>query len=151
MEDYAPPGINIKAEFVWFLTGIIAASTWSLLFLIRYLSHRNELFCMRAGRLVVMEGAVMVPFEVLTTGLFHLFGLVFVYELAMVVYHYFYHYQGSKMMYLMKRLPDKWEVHKRCLILPSIAFIITFVQVHLLKGIYYAIYLIFTPAQCLAI
>ena len=32
--------------------------------------------------------------------------------------HYFYHFHDGRSIYLMRRLPDRWELHRRCLFLP---------------------------------
>ena len=66
-----------------------------------------------------------------------------------VVYFYFYHYQDSRSIYTMKRLPDRWELWRRCLTLPFWTVIISGVLVLLLTGVYYLIYLKCTPAGCL--
>lgn len=64
-------------------------------------------------------------------------------------YYYTYHYQGSKMMYLMKRLPDKWEVHRRCWTLPLAGTALLCVWMLVLRMLYFAIYMVCTPSQCL--
>ncbi len=37
---------------------------------------------------------------------------------ALGAWMYYSHYQNSQSVYLMRRLPDKWEYHRRCLTLP---------------------------------
>lgn len=149
LEKYAPPGIKVSTEIGWYIAGMVFATLHSMLFLIQYISARNELYERKSTGLVLIEGAIIRDFGSLTEGLFLSFQLVCLVTLLVTAYHYFYHYQGSKMMYLMKRLPDKWEVHKRCWTLPIAGFCITIVWMTTLKMIYYAIYLFCTPSQCL--
>lgn len=149
MEKYAPPGVNLAQEVLYWVMTMTISTLWSMNFLLRYFQYRSNLYETRAGKTVLIEGAMMPTFEFLIEDLFEIFVLVFVFCVIVAVYHYFYHYQGSKMMYLMKRLPDKWELHRRCLTLPIAAFIITIFYVLVLRALYYAIYLIFTPQQYL--
>lgn len=149
MESYAPPGINLAQEVIYWIMTMTISTFWSMLFIIQYLENRNLLYKTMAGKKVLIEGAMMPTFEDLITGRFEVFYLVIFYCVIIAVYHYFYHYQGSKMMYLMKRLPNKWEVHVRCLSLPICASVIAMIEMLVLKMLYYAIYILCTPSQCL--
>jgi amino acid transporter len=68
---------------------------------------------------------------------------------ALILYHYAYHYQGSKNIYLMRRLPNRWELHKRCVTLPLLAALICLLSVLVLLCIYLGIYMTATPRECL--
>ncbi|MBQ8518057.1 MAG: hypothetical protein IJ455_00435 [Agathobacter sp.] len=149
LEKYAPPGIDVSTEIAWLIGGNVLATLHSMMFLVHYVTARGELYERRVSGMVLIEGTVIRGFGELTAGVFLSMQVVCIIALLVSVYHYFYHYQGSKMMYLMKRLPDKWEVHKRCLALPIAGSCITFVWMMLLKMIYYAIYILCTPSQCL--
>jgi hypothetical protein len=52
-------------------------------------------------------------------------------------------------IYLMKRLPDPSERHRRALMLPLLAIAATVVLAILLRLIYFAVYLLATPKTCL--
>lgn len=149
MEKYAPPGIDVATEKGWYLAGLVVATLWSMWFFIQYLNERNALFEYKNGQPRLIEGAMMCSFEQLMEYRFWLFQVVLVSMLFMVVYHYFYHYQGSKMMYLMRRLPDKWELHRRCVALPIIGAVITVLCMVGLRVLYFAVYIFCTPQQCL--
>lgn len=151
LKTYAPPGIHLAQEVGYWMMTMVASTLWSMLFLVQYLQARNLLFKTVAGKKVLIEGVLMPTFEDLITGRFDIFFLVIIYCVIIAIYHYFYHYQGSKMMYLMKRLPNKWEVHIRCLILPVCASIIAVVYMFVLRTLYYAIYILCTPSQCLVL
>lgn len=149
METYAPPGIDITKEKMGWIFCMVASTCWCMNFLLRYWDYYTRLYEMSGGRKVLIANAKMPNFEYLTKDLFEVFGLVILFCVLTVVYHYYYHYQGSKMMYLMRRLPNRWEVHVRCFTLPVIASVISIVYMVVLRMLFYSIYLFCTPAQCL--
>ena len=122
---------------------------YSLIYLGNYISERNNLYEKIGEKQVLRTGAKMPEFEALIEGRMIGFGIVIVILICISVYHYIYHYMDSKLVYLMKRLPNKWEMHKRCLVIPVAGIIITIVCMILLWFLYYGIYLVFTPQQCL--
>ena len=69
--------------------------------------------------------------------------------LGFIVYHYLYYRQGSKSIYLMKRLPSKHELHKRAIALPMLAILGCLVAALIVMLLYFAIYMLATPKQCL--
>ncbi|MGN1156329.1 MAG: hypothetical protein ACI4TK_09155 [Agathobacter sp.] len=151
LEQYAPPGINLTREILAYIFCICCAVGYSFGFLFSYIDARNQLYekKWRDGPYELIEGAQIPPFEDLVGNYFHGFILVGVVIVAMLLYHYFYHYQDSKMIYLMKRLPDTLEWHKRCVALPIAGVLVAVAVYGLLWMGYLGIYLIFTPQQCL--
>lgn len=149
LEPYAPPGLSIGTEITSWILYLAASTCWCMIFLVRYFDYRARLFENMGGRLFLIEGAKMPNFEYLTKDLFEAFGVVLIICALTIVYHYYYHYQGSKMMYLMRRLPNKWEVHIRCFTLPVIAGVITVIYMLLLRALFYGIYYWCTPIECL--
>jgi len=149
LEKYAPLGIGVEKHINGFWAIFGCATGYSMLFFIQYGNALDRLYTYKAGKKVLMEGAIIDSFEQITSGLFLMGYASSIAVLLMIIYYYLYHYQGSKMMYLMKRLPDKWDVHKRCMTLPVTGAVLMVVWMMILKMIYYAIYIIFTPSQCL--
>jgi hypothetical protein len=149
LEAHAPLGIDTGVELALYFAGMFFATMQSLNFLFKYLGARNELYRYIGGEKVLIEGAVIQSFESLAEGAFLFAQILCVVTLLVTIYHYMYHYQGSKMMYLMKRLPDKWEVHRRCLTLPVAGAVLMMVWAFVLRMCYYAIYMLCTPNQCL--
>ncbi|MBR2046680.1 MAG: hypothetical protein IJ958_11210 [Agathobacter sp.] len=149
MKDYAPPGIHLSKEIsYWFL--ILGVCTgWCGIFPFRYVENLNSLYEIRAGKRYLMENSFMPSFDFLTNGLFEVFSIAIAFSIFMIVYHYYYHNQGSKMMYLMRRLPNKWEVHIRCIILPVVGAVISIIYMFVLRMLFYTIYILCTPPQCL--
>ena len=57
-------------------------------------------------------------FDKLLYGTFPLLPAVFVATIFMIILNYRSYRKPSKGYYLMQRLPNRWEMHKRCLLLP---------------------------------
>lgn len=149
LEKYAPLGINYSSHIGVYMFGMFAATLHSLLFFLAYGNAVNDLYEYRVSGRVLREGAIIQSFSKLTEGVFTTGMLVCIVTLLVVVYYYLYHYQGSKMMYLMRRLPDKNEVVRRCWTLPIAGSVIMAVWMLSLKMIFYAVYILCTPSQCL--
>ena len=152
MEKYTPPGIVFTKQLTLCLTGISAAFGWSWSFLVKYLTVRSELFERTMLGLVIRDGAVMQDFwKLMREDMDSLDGFLVFYlvMLGLIVYHYLYYYQGSKSIYLMRRLPNRWEMHRRNMALPFMAIVLGFLAEILVVLLYYGIYMTCTPAQCL--
>ncbi len=149
LEKYAPLGIDVTTELAGYIAGVIIATLQSLLFLYHYLYALGELYTTRAGKRVLIEGVMIQDFGTLMEGVFLLAFMMCGITLSRVAYYYIYHYQGSKMMYLMKRLPEKWELHKRCWTLPIAGVVLLVIWMSVLRMLYFAIYILCTPSQCL--
>ena len=149
LEKYAPLGTDVHSQLMWYVAGVGLATIQSMLFLLRYMSARNALYERYAGKMVLIEGAVIEDFAVLITGTFIVLAIECGILLFYPVFNYMYHYQESKMIYLMRRLPDKWELHRRCLTLPIAGAAILAVWGLVLRMMYFAIYMLCTPSQCL--
>ena len=77
------------------------------------------------------------------------FVLLILGAICLAVYNYSGFHHGSKSSYLMRRLPDKWEYLRRCLAFPLLTILLGLVLIPLLTGLFYAIYIHFTPEQTL--
>ncbi len=149
-EKLIPPGINIAREVRTLIGGAVIAFLYSLGFFFRYSDAYHELFDYVGGKRVLLEGAQMRSFGALWGNSHYGFYILALLSLAFIIYHYAYFYQGSKSIYLMKRLPNRLERHYRCITLPvlyAIASVLLSVAVMLL---YLAFYLIFTPKGCIS-
>lgn len=97
------------------------------------------------------QGAIMKDFAVLIRPLLAACPLLAViYFVLFTAMHYAYHYGATKSVYTMRRLPDRFELHRRCLTLP-LAFALGILAFgFLLLLINYWVYMRFTPAECIA-
>lgn len=150
LRPYAPAGFPIELEIKIFFWAMGLSALYSIGFLKRYLAARASLFEITlTGQKVILPGALMPKMTSLIHDAFAGFLLIGILAAAGVIYHYLYHKQGSKSIYLMKRLPDPMELPRRCLSLPLLGTALSFIAALLLFLFYYGIYLIFTPGICL--
>ena len=144
-----PPGVDAAAECRHLILWLSLAAAFSLGTLANYLSAYNDLFEIVAGRRYLIEGAVIENFYRLTGVYFQGFTLLVPAILGLAVFHYAYYRRESMSIYLMKRLPDRAERHRRALTLPLLAIAATALLAALLRLIYFAVYLLATPKICL--
>lgn len=98
---------------------------------------------------VLVPGAVMKPFGDLIQGSLNFFPLFWLFMAWEVIDCYLYHRRDTMSMYLMRRLPDKRELHRRCWGRPLICTVGSVALMAAILGVYFAIYLVFTPKECL--
>ncbi|MGI6358926.1 MAG: hypothetical protein ACOX2K_09595 [Bacillota bacterium] len=150
LAPHVPPGVDVSQELRWLCYGGIAAWLYSCGFLVRYASRYDSLFHWDGTARVLDTRAIMPDFVEILGGSLNGFLILALCAVAMIAYHYAYHYQGSKSIYLMKRLPSRWELPRRCLTLPLLAVLACLCAALLLLLIYYGIYMALTPRACLA-
>lgn len=151
LDDFAPPGIGTDKELGGFICGLIVAWIFSFNFFNRYAEARALLFHIQGTKRVLIEGAVMTSFSVVLGDSLNSFGFLCVLLLSVVIWHYLCYRQGSKSIYLMKRLPSRWEIHKRAWTLPLLAVAATVAAAFVSMLFYYWIYMVATPEQCIAL
>ena len=149
-ENYFPPGFPWKP---WrnLIISVYPASVLfsSACYFTRLKGCYDSLFNELSKGRELLPGAVMSLFGNLLEGCSFGFIVLIVCMLALTIANYRYHYQGSKSIYLMRRLPKKYEMAKRCLLLPVAVIFVSLATICLLLVIYYQIYLFVTPEQCL--
>lgn len=150
LDDFAPPGIGTDKELGRFILWLVVAWFFSFGFFKNYAEARALLYHVQGTRRVLIEGAVMTDFSVLLGDSLQCFGFLSILLLSVVIWHYLYYRQGSKSIYLMKRLPNRWEIHKRAWTLPLLAIAVTLMAAFLVLLFYFEIYMIATPKQCIA-
>lgn len=152
MEKWLPIGFDADKEKSRITFGLISAAMFSLLvFAYRLNAARDALYMYPAPNHIktIISGARMADFgDVLG---FSMAGFIIL-ALSMIglaVYHYNYHFQGSKSIYLMKRLPDRREFARRCFAVPAAVIVISLTSAFVLLVVYYWIYIAATPKPCL--
>lgn len=144
-----PLGVDAPKFETSLIVGVAAALLFHLQFILRYVATRADLYTYYVGGIRRLNGTMMPAFrEVLSTSLYG----CFVAALAMVVVaiqFYAGHYQGSKSIYTMRRLPDRWELWRRVLTMPVLAALGFLLLAFLLRCLDFTIYMLFTPDQCL--
>lgn len=150
VERFSPLGYNFETEKNTFLTLSTCSLVYSvIIFFLRFFDSYNRLYTHRNGKRVLLEGRMMEHFYDLTHGVFYGFFVVMFVSLCFIILRYSFHWQGTKSIYTMKRLPKKSELSKRCVILPLVLVFILILFILLLAAFYLAVYFIFTPKQCL--
>lgn len=148
---YVPLGLEADKERRLLLYSLAAGAVWSvLLFLSSYAEAYSSLFNQNI-RNQIREGAMMPEFFEILAGTERVFLLVFAAMPLWALYHYTYHLNGSKPIYLMRRLPERWELHRRCLALPAVGMVSALAFQGILGSLYYLIYILITPRQCLPV
>ena len=98
---------------------------------------------------VPVPGRTVPPFLPLYLRGLVCFSTVWLVMLGAAVQNYFGHFQGSRSIYLLRRLPQRWELARRCLGEPALCLAGSFI-IYLLTGVTCFIYYWFrTPAGCL--
>ncbi len=116
---------------------------------VRISNAKGDLYTYRGSKKVLIDGMMMPNFIDLVEHAFLGFFIAMLLALAFALYHYAFHYQGSKSIYLMHRLPNRFELHRRCWTVPVAAALIIAAVMVLTFLFYFAIYLLVTPDGCL--
>lgn len=148
--NYFPVGADTRQELRWMLGGYIVGLGFACLsFLTRFIHARGELYEWQHREQVLIPGAQMKDFvEVLGPSLWGFWVVIFALA-ALAAFHYLSHWQPSKSIYIMRRLPDKWELHRRCLTAPVLGVMVSLALAFLALVIFYWIYMYATPEVCL--
>lgn len=144
-DRYVPLGIDGAEVRNNVICGLCMGALWSLGFLFRFADAKRDLY-FATGK---WTGLPIRPFGEVLGNAFLLLGILALVMAAVGVIFYCFHYQDSRSIYTMKRLPNRWELWRRCLAVPLCTIVLCAVLALLLTGIYYLIYLCCTPAGCL--
>lgn len=142
----SPPGQNLACEKYTLLWGLAAAALFSLQFFSAFSQAYHDLFTEDG---ILQQGIMMAPFDELLGISLLGFGLLGLGMLQFGFYHWYYFYQDSKSIYLLKRLPQRNLLLRYCLTLPGLAFIVCILAMVLVRLVYFAVYLALTPDACL--
>lgn len=143
-----PLGYPAVGECTFCLTGLAVSALWSMIFFVRYFGYRGNLYGEGSGGRVLLAGAMMPDFVELLDHVFLGFLLLAAAMLGFIAAHYAYHWQGSRSIYLMRRLPDRFELHRRCLTVPFCMMLVCAGCAFVLLLLYFAVYMVFTPSEC---
>lgn len=118
LERFYPVGYDMRFEIIITVLLCIGICFWS--FIMYSACLLTGLKAVTVGyedgeRMIVEALGFRVPAFTNYPEAFEGFVLVAVLAVFMVIYRYYYHYQSSKSIYLMKRLPKRSELYVRCL------------------------------------
>ena len=144
-----PPGMSQRREQIGFYLLLAAGMVHSLSFFRVYQIALEQLYRRQDMAWIPAELIWMEDFYVLARGRYLIFGLAMLWCVANVIFRYLYYYQGSKSIYLMRRLPARQELHRSCLVRPLQRMALCLGILMLILLISYAFYMENTPAQWL--
>lgn len=145
-----PPGFDYGQELLLLGWGTAGAIFLSLFWFSGLRDAWRELYFWHLGVKTPIPDAVMQDFGELVRPFLLGFPVVALWELTFVIRHYRYHYETGRSIYLMRRLPDRWERHRRCWTLPLLCCAAVLLIGLALLLVYYAVYLLVTPPEHLA-
>jgi len=150
LSRHAPLGFRVQEEVKRFWGGCFCATAFSLItFITNFNDELDKLYYKNGSNRTLIPGAIMPDFVEIFGRSHWGFLVVIVVALALIGVHYAYHYQGSKSIYTMRRLPSRWELHRRCLTLPLVAIAIYLIMAFAILFIFYTAYMNITPDVCL--
>lgn len=153
LSRYAPPGTNIRQEIKVLCIGLFCAGFCAVLvYGIALHQAYADLFepSYSGVERVLRPDAVMLPFDVLLHRGLWLFYLLALCALAnAVLLHLSYYTGGSKSIYLMRRLPQRWELIRRAITLPLLGAATCLLSALALRLLFLGVYYLITPPQCL--
>lgn len=117
----APPGFSAKTEAGWTLAALGAAFLWSLGGPIRIKEAWDRVRDALTYGMKLLEPEFSECLGVALYG----FGIVAAGLIVLAAWHYASFYQGARSDYLMRRLPNRWELHTRCLLVPVMGLLLT--------------------------
>lgn len=144
-----PPGMNPGDEQRFVKIGLVLSALLGGLDLIQYFTELSNLYRYREGKRWLDESMTMPDFAEIFVRFPIGFSILAVCMLGFVVYHYVYYYRGSKSIYLMRRLPNRFEIHRRAWTYPLWVILLCVVCVVVLFWLFFGLYLWITPNACL--
>ena len=145
----APPGADILIQTNQYFAGLIGVVLWSWGFLFRYSDAYNGLFYIDEFGRHFHEQAMMPEFHMLMGSCLLGVWITILVLLACILLNYHSFHQGSKSIYLMKRLPNPMELHRRCILLPALGIAGCLLVREFLIIFYFAVYMLVTPDRYL--
>ncbi len=142
----------LQSNLIW---GHILSTLTALTFLGRYVEALDALYIMvdgPGGTMVrqLVPGRTIEPFWRLMLGMPYLgLGLFGIVMLLLVWRYYRFHTQESMSIYTMRRLPDRWELHRRCLMQPLLSMAMEVLIFTALTLLFWLLWRFATPAICL--
>lgn len=133
---YAPVGTEARRQVTMMLAALAISVLWSFKLPSVIIGELNYLKgCLEAGMNFPVDG-----FTQLIGSAFYGFYIIALVSVGWAVWNYAGHRRGTRADYLMRRLPDRWEYHRRCLTLPLAGIVLSLGSALLLRLSYRALY-----------
>lgn len=147
LRDLVPPWTDGMAHLQICLAALIAPSLISLWIYYAELTEHLTICSIwtEGDRWVFPPGRMMHDFVTLLHGVWPLFWVPLVTAVILGVVNRHGFSQGSKAVYLMRRLPDRWEYPRRCFALPLLTLLLGVALTVLVLLACWGLYTHFTP------
>lgn len=146
---YLPPGAELSQEIYGFLGMLGIIFLGNISFLGRYGEALGSLYTYQGHSRILIRGAKIAGFDSLMSHSLGGLRILVIYCILISIVHYMSFSRGSKSIYLMKRLPQRGEMTKRCVLLPLMEIAAGIVFCLLLLLLNLGIYYLITPKICL--
>ena len=126
LRDLVPPWADGKVHLQICLAALIAPSLISLWVYYSELIETLNIVCIwkDASERVFLPGIMMHDFYTLLEGVWPLFWVPILTAVILAWVNRQGFHQGSKAVYLMRRLPNRWEYFRRCFALPLMTILL---------------------------
>ena len=149
LKKLLPPGSNVKtAKTVGILTLTLFILS-SFVYLYNFLDAYEHLFYYAGESKFVHQGAKMPLFGELFRGRFFIIYLALCFAIAMSIANFKSFTVFSKSIYVMKRVPDKYELLRRCIGGPLLFLVCVLLIFLLFTVFYYLLYMHVPPRECI--
>lgn len=147
---HTPLGMDSKRELTWSALCLGGGTVYALLYFPRLLHTIDMLYYTYPdGRRVLHEGAMMPDLIQLAAPFLRLYVIIIIAMAFVALRFYLAHFQQSRSIYTMRRLPDGCELWRRVLSLPAATAAIAMALCAILLPLYYLAYIKLTPPQCI--
>lgn len=145
---YWPPGVELRQIKAYFIFGMIVSILFSMGFLLEYFGEVNQINreLTRALRMgTEYSGMSLSTFSELVNIKLVMFPLFIDGFLFFVILNYYSFWQGSKSVYVMRRVRSPWELHLRCWVLPLMGMAVVALTGFVIYWLYGLIYVSCAP------
>lgn len=146
-----PPGTDVFIEIKRFCIALFCATCCSIQIygISLHRTYDYTLFEYVGTERVLSPNAVMPPFPDILGRSLWFYYFVALCSLSIIILYFMQYYRGSKSIYLMRRLPQRWELLRRSITLPVLGALISLLTAFLMMLLFLAAYYLVTPEQCL--
>ena len=152
LSGYVPVGMDWESKREIFLICLIAAAFLAMCaFMVQFMYAMDDVYEYTGwNQRALIPGAVMPDFYTTMDWVLIGYQAIGLYQFKAIYDNYASHRQDSMSIYLMRRLPDRWELHRRCLGLPLMGIGVCVLAALVTVVVCYGCYMIGAPQQCLA-
>lgn len=149
---WIPPGMDMRGELGFFAVGMLASAVYSCGFFFRLYQAQDALYQwdIAAGRRTLIADAVMPPFYEIFGHAWLGYFILLLCMLGWGIYHAAYYRQGTKSIYLMRRLPDPLSYYRYTWASTLCAVLLCLLLAAGCLLLFFGIYHLAVPEQCLA-